>query len=219
MPIDEAARESAAQPSPPPLWRGPRLVLASSSAGRAALLRSAGLDFAVDPARLDERAVEEEFRRAGGAASGLAARLAEAKAIEVSARHPGALCLGADQTLTLGERVLHKPKDMAAARDHLQLLAGRVHRLISAFCFARNGRALFQAADEARMAMRPLDPGALSLYLSLAGEAALASVGAYQAEGLGVHLFERIEGDHATIIGLPLLPVLAWLRRQGYLAL
>jgi septum formation protein len=98
-------------------------------------------------------------------------------------------------------------------------LAGRAHRLVSAFCLARDGQALFKAADEARMTMRPLDPGAISLYLSLAGEAALASVGAYQAEGLGVHLFERIEGDHATIVGLPLLPVLAWLRRQGYLAL
>ena len=205
--------------APPRLWLGPRLVLASRSAGRAALLRSAGLDFAIDPARLDERAVEEECRRRGVAASGLAARLAEAKALDVSARHPDALCLGADQTLTLDGRVLHKPKDMTAARDSLQSLAGRTHRLASAFCFARNGEALFQAEDEALMTMRPLDRDALSAYLSLAGEAALASVGAYQVEGLGAHLFDRIEGDHTTIIGLPLLPVLAWLRRQGYLGL
>lgn len=205
--------------SPPRLWLGPRLVLASKSVGRAALLASAGLDFEIDPARVDERAIEEEFLRAGGEPDALAGCLARAKALEVSARNAGALCLGADQTLTLGDRVLHKPLNLAAAKGHLEALEGRTHRLVSAFCFARNGEALGEEDDEASLTMRPLDQRAIKSYLALAGEAALASVGAYQIEALGAHLFERIEGDHATIIGLPLLKILAWLRRQGYLAL
>jgi len=201
------------------LWLGPRLVLASKSAGRAGLLSSAGLSFEIDPASVDERAIEHEFLHAGGAPDALAGRLARAKAFDVSARNPGALCLGADQTLTLGDRVLHKPRDMAAAKDHLQALAGRTHRLVSAFCFARDGETLGEGADEAFLAMRPLADQAIETYLALAGETALASVGAYQVEALGAHLFERIEGDHATIVGLPLLKVLAWLRGGGYLAL
>ena len=203
----------------PRLWLGPRLVLASKSAGRAALLSSAGLNFEIDPASVEERAIEEEFFRAGGESGALAGRLAKAKALEVSARNPSALCLGADQTLTLGDRVLHKPSNMAAARGHLEALAGRTHRLVSAFCFARDGEALGEEVDEASLTMRPLDERAIGTYLAFAGDAALRSVGAYQIEALGAHLFERIEGDHATIVGLPLLKVLAWLRGQGYLAL
>lgn len=201
------------------LWLGPRLVLASKSAGRAALLASAGLDFEIDPARVDERAIEEEFLRAGGEPAALAGRLAKAKALEVSVRNPGALCLGADQTLTLGDRVLHKPPNMAAAKGHLEALSGRTHRLISAFCFTRDGEAFGEGGDEASLTMRPLDERAVGTYLNLAGDAALASVGAYQIEALGAHLFEKIVGDHSTIVGLPLLKVLAWLRGQGYLAL
>ena len=201
------------------LWLGPRLVLASKSAGRAALLSSAGLSFDIDPARVDERQIEEEFLRAGGEPSALAGRLAKAKALEVSARNPSALCLGADQTLILGDRVLHKPPNAAVANGHLEALAGRTHRLVSAFCFARDGEALVEEVDEASLTMRPLDERAIETYLALVGDAALASVGAYQIEALGAHLFEKIEGDHSTIVGLPLLKVLAWLRRQGYLAL
>ncbi len=115
--------------------------------------------------------------------------------------------------------MLHKPRDMAAAERHLQLLAGRTHQLASAFCFARGGEALFEESEVARLTMRPLDTRAIKTYLALAGETALGSVGAYQVEGLGAHLFEEIDGDHATIVGLPLLKVLAWLRLQGYLAL
>jgi septum formation protein len=182
-------------------------------------LKSAGLAFDIDPARIDERALEEEFLRAGGAPSGLAAWLAKTKAIEASTRNRDALCLGADQTLTLGERILHKPRDKAGAESHLKDLAGRTHRLNSAFCFARNGAPLFEAADAASLTMRALDDAAIRLYLALAGDAALTSVGAYQVEGLGVHLFAEIEGDCATILGLPLRLALAWLRKQGYLAL
>jgi septum formation protein len=182
-------------------------------------LSSAGLDFKIDPAHVDERAVEEEFLGAGGEPAALAGRLANAKALEVSARNPGALCLGADQTLTLGDRVLHKPPDMAAAKAHLEALAGRTHRLTSAFCFARDGEALGDGADEASLTMRMLDERSIGAYLALAGDSALSSVGAYQVEALGAHLLEAIDGDHTTIIGLPLLKVLAWLRGQGYLAL
>jgi septum formation protein len=205
--------------SSPRLWLGPRLVLASKSAGRAALLSSAGLSFEIDRASVDERVIEHEFFRAGGAPGALAGRLARAKALDVSRRNPGALCLGADQTLLLGDSILHKPQDIAAAKGHLQALAGRTHRLVSAFCFARDGETLSEEADEAFLMVRPIDSHAIEIYLALAGEAALASVGAYQVEALGAHLFDKIEGDHATIVGLPLLKVLAWLRGQGYLAL
>jgi septum formation protein len=201
------------------LWLGPRLVLASGSAARSAILKGAGLDFGIDPAKIDERSVEEEFLKAGGAPADLAACLAKAKAVEVSARSGDALCLGADQTLTLDDRILHKPQNLVGAENHLRLLAGRTHRLTSAFCFARNGVALFEAAEVASLTMRALDERAIGLYLALVGETALTSVGAYQVEGLGIHLFEKIEGDHTTILGLPLLRVLAWLREQGYLAL
>jgi septum formation protein len=203
----------------PQLWLGPRLVLASGSASRKALLQSAGLPFDVAPAMIDEREAEEKFLGDGGIARDLAACLAEAKAIEVSLRCRDTLCLGADQTLTLGDDLLHKPTTMADAVSHLRRLAGRTHRLVSAFCFARNGVALFATSDAADLTMRALDERAIALYLALVGETALTSVGAYQVEGLGAHLFEKIEGDHATIIGLPLRLVLIWLRSEGYLAL
>jgi septum formation protein len=205
--------------TPSRLWLGPRFVLASGSASRKALLQSVGLPFDVDPARIEERDIEEQFFGEGGAARDLAVRLAQAKAVEVSLRNGGALCLGADQTLTLDDDLLHKPKTMAEAARHLRLLAGRTHELASAFCFARNGEALFTAADVAILTMRALDERAIALYLAIVGEAALASVGAYQVEGFGAHLFEKIEGDYPTILGLPLMRVLAWLRSEGYLAL
>jgi septum formation protein len=203
----------------PQLWLGPRLVLASGSVSRKAILQSVGLPFDVDPAKIDERDAEEKFLSKGGAAGDLAICLAEAKAVEVSLRNRDALCLGADQTLTLGDDLLHKPKTMAEAASHLRRLSGRTHRLASAFCFARNGDVLFASSDAADLTMRALDERAIALYLALVGEVALASVGAYQVEGLGAHLFEKIEGDHTTIIGLPLKLVLTWLRSKGCLAL
>jgi nucleoside triphosphate pyrophosphatase len=202
------------------LWLAPyRLILASASASRRNLLASAGLAFDIDGARIDERAVEEEFLRQGGAPDDLAQRLARAKALEVARRNPQALCLGADQTLSIAGRILHKPADLMEAARQLHALAGRSHSLISAFCFARGGAALFESKEVANLTMRPLDERAIRLYLALAGPAALSSVGTYQVEGLGVHLFEKIEGDHATVLGLPMIRVLAWLRAQGCLAL
>ena len=202
------------------LWKGPlKPTLASGSASRRLLLESAGIDVDVAPARVDERALERAFFASGGEASQLASRLARAKALEVSGRRPSALCIGADQTLLLAESLLHKPADMAAAASNLQRLAGRSHLLIAAVCVAREGVVLFEAVRNARMTMRALDEGAIQRYLAAAGPAILSSVGAYQIEGIGIHLFEAIEGDCATIIGLPLLDLLRWLRSRGLLTI
>jgi septum formation protein len=215
-----AGERPAAETGAPRLWRSPeRLILASTSLGRRRLLAAAGLSFDVEAARIDERGLEETFVSQGGSPADLAARLAKAKAVEVSARNPDALCLGADQTLLLDGAVVHKPADLAAAAEQLRRLAGRAHLLVSAFCIARGGAALFVGQDAAVLTMRRLDEAAIRRYLALAGPLALASVGAYQIEGLGVHLFEKIEGDYATIQGLPIMGVLAWLRADGRLAL
>ncbi len=211
---------SAAAPPSRSLWIGPApLILASKSASRRAMLDACGLageSLAVD---LDERAVEQRFLAEGGAAEGLACALARAKALAASALTPEAWCLGADQTLTIGTRLLHKARDRAEARQSLADLAGRTHRLTSAFCVARRGEALVIDSDVAELAMRPLDRAAIERYLDAAGPEALASVGVYQLEGLGVNLFESVRGDHFTVLGLPLMKLLAWLRREGLLAL
>jgi len=220
MSKDFASQNARAETDAPRLWRSPeRLILASASLGRRRLLAAAGLSFDVEAARIDERGLEETFVDQGGSPADLAARLAEAKAKEVSGRNPEALCLGADQILLLDSAVLYKPTDLEAAARQLQRLSGREHLLVSAFCFARGGAALFVGQDTAVLTMRRLDESAIRLYLALVGPLALASVGAYQIEGLGVHLFERIEGDYATIQGLPIVSVLAWLRAEGRLAL
>jgi septum formation protein len=202
------------------LWKGPgKPTLASNSATRRLLLENAGIAVDVAPAALDERALEQAFLDGGGAPSALAATLARAKALEVSARRPHTFCFGADQTLLFDGRLLHKPPDMEAAAQSLARLAGRTHRLIAAICVARDGAVEFEATDAADLTMRALDAGAIRRYLEFAGPAVLSSVGAYQVESLGIHLFETIAGDHATILGLPLMPLLKWLRAQRLLAL
>jgi len=206
--------------SPASLWIGrDKLVLASKSASRRRLLESAGLPFQVEPADIDERALESEFLAAGGPSEPLALALARAKAQNVSVRRPGALCVGTDQILTLDGRVLHKSATMQEAARTLWALSGRTHRLISAFAVARDGRILGECQDRADLTMRALDSRQIALYLACAGPSALASVGVYQIEGFGVHLFDAIEGDHATILGLPMLKLLACLRGEGALAL
>ena len=205
--------------SAPRVWIGPRLVLASKSGGRRQLLKAAGIPFDTAPAAIDERAIERDYFAHGGGIDSLAATLARAKAVGASTRLPGALCLGADQVMTLEGEALHRAPDIEAARAQMRRLAGKTHRLTSAVCIARNGSPLFEAEDIAEMTMRPLDDAAIARYLALAGDAVLASVGGYQIEGLGVHLFEALSGDHATIIGLPLLALLAWFRQSGFLAL
>ena len=199
------------------LWRGKSpLILASQSRARQALLTNAGISFEAVTAEIDERAVQQ--------ASGLSAPgeitslLAREKALSVSARQPGKFVIGADQTLALGDRLFSKPAGRAQAAEQLRTLAGRSHELHSAVAVVRDGKILFEAVAIAGMTMRRLGEAEIDVYLDQAGEAVTSSVGAYQLEGLGVHLFERIEGDHFTILGLPLLPLLAFLRSERLLS-
>ena len=199
------------------LWRGKQpLILASQSRARQTLLANAGIEFECDPAALDERAVQQS---SGLAAPGeVAGLLAGEKARAVSSRRHGHHVVGADQTLALGTRIFNKPEGRAQAADQLRTLSGRCHELHSAIAVVRDGKLLFEHVSVARMTMRQLDDARIDTYLAEAGSAVTSSVGAYQLEGLGVHLFERIEGDHFTILGLPLLPLLAFLRDEHLLS-
>lgn len=195
------------------LWLEPQpLILASQSSARQLLLANSGIPFEAMAAAIDERAIA---RSSGRSAPGeIAALLAEAKAVFISKQYPGRLVLGADQTLALGERCFNKPANRAEAARQLRELAGRRHELHSAIAVVRNGETLFADVAVARMTMRPLSETEIDAYLDAAGDAVTSSVGAYQVEGLGVHLFDGIHGDHFTILGLPLLPLLGYLRRQ-----
>lgn len=197
------------------LWRGVPLVLASKSKVRRTLLEAAGIPVEIDPADIDERAAEASH--AGALPEKIALLLACEKALAVTRRSPGRLVLGADQTLALGSRRFSKPATISAAREQLASLEGKTHALHTGAAVARDGNILFETIATAHLTMRALSNGALDAYLSVAGERILSSVGAYQLEGLGVHLFEKIEGDHFTILGLPLLPLLAFFRREGTL--
>ncbi len=204
----------------PPLWRAAEpLVLASSSQSRRALLSASGLQAECVSPAIEERAVENRYLADGGPLENLALELARAKALAVSATRPDAYCIGADQTLTLDGRVFHKSADFVEAAQTLAALSGKTHRLTSAFCVARAGQALVVHRDHADIRLRALDPHEISRYLERAGRSVLASVGAYQGEGLGIHLFEHIEGDHSVVLGLPMLSLLAWLRRENLIAL
>jgi septum formation protein len=179
------------------------------------LLRNAGLEFSAQKPDIDERAVEAALAGSGATPEDVAAVLAEAKAIAVSERHPAALVIGSDQTLSLGDELFHKPAGMEAAQRQLLRLSGRTHQLSSAVMLAGEGKAVWRHTSVAHMTMRKLDPAAVGRYLSDVGEAALGSVGCYQIEGRGIRLFEKIEGDFFTIVGLPLLPLFAALRDRG----
>lgn len=198
------------------IWRGPSpLILASQSRARQMLLANAGIVSEAVPADIDERAVQQA---SGLAAPGdIAALLAREKARAVSMRHHGQYVVGADQTLAVGTRLFSKPAGRAQAAEQLRALAGHSHELHSGVAVARDGKILFSEVAVARMTMRPLTGAEIRTYLDQAGEAVMSSVGAYQLEGLGVHLFERIEGDHFTILGLPLLQLLAFLRSERLL--
>jgi septum formation protein len=192
------------------------LVLASKSSARRTLLTAAGVSVEVCPADLDERAAEgRSSSQQPGAIAGL---LAREKALLVGRRRPGRLVLGADQVLTLDGRRFAKPSDRAVAREQLQALSGRSHELHSAVAFTQDGSVLFESVSVARLTMRSFSERFLELYLAAAGDAATESVGAYQIEGLGIQLFERLDGDYFTVLGLPLFDVLAFLRRQGCLS-
>jgi septum formation protein len=199
-----------------PLWIAAQpLVLASKSASRRAVLAAAGIPLEVIPADIDERAVEA---RAGTISpSDVAVLLAREKAKAVAAQKPGRLVLGADQTLAVGDRLFSKPADLAAARAQLKLLRGETHALHSAVVLARDGAIVFAHCEIARLTMRSFSDDFLDAYLAAAGEVVTASVGAYQVEGLGIQLFDAIEGDHFTILGLPLLALLRQLRHAACL--
>jgi septum formation protein len=192
------------------------LVLASRSQSRANLLTAAGIPIEVLPADIDERGIEA--RTPGQDARAAALLLAVEKARAIAAQRPGRLVLGADQTLALGARRFSKPADRAAAVEQLQSLGGKTHALNSAVAVMRDGDVLFEHVETARLTMRDFSNKFLQEYLERVGDAALSSVGGYQLETLGVQLFERIEGDYFTILGLPLMSVLDFLRRDGCLA-
>lgn len=191
------------------------LVLASRSSVRRALLAAAGVPTEVQPADLDERTLEASAGSLGPAA--MAALLAREKAVSVGQRHRGRLVLGADQMLALDGRRFAKPADRTAARGQLRALCGRSHELHSAIAFAQDATVLFEHVGMARLTMRAFSDRFLDLYLDAAGSAATDSVGAYQIEGLGIQLFERVDGDYFTVLGLPIMEVLGFLRRHGCL--
>jgi septum formation protein len=195
-----------------------KLVLASASPTRRRLLAEAGIEAKSRPAPIDERAVEAPLLSAGATPRDIAAALATAKALAVSERAPGALVIGADQTLDLDGKRMTKPADLHAARRQLMRLSGRSHQLHSAVACARDGEILWQDVESPTLTMRSLTPEDVDRYVSAVGDDALASVGAYQIEGRGIQLFERIDGDFFAILGLPLLPLLAFLRAQKALA-
>jgi septum formation protein len=199
------------------LWLAPQpLVLASRSSARRVMLEAAGIPIELAAADVDERAVEA--RAVALSASEAANILAREKARAGAAQRLDRIVVGADQTLALGPQRFSKPRDRAAANDQLHMLSGRTHELHSAVAVARAGRVVFSHVETARLTMRALSDRFIDTYLDLVGADAMSSVGAYQIETLGVHLFERIEGDHFTVMGLPLLPLLAFLRLEHCLA-
>jgi septum formation protein len=201
----------------PSLWLAAEpLVLASKSVVRRTMLEAAGIPLEVAPADIDERAVET--RSKSGTAADAASLLAREKARVGAARMRGRLVVGADQTLALGRTRFTKPVDRDSAREQLRMLSGQTHELHSAVALARDGRVMFSKVETAKLTMRELSDGFLDAYLDAAGDAVRASVGGYQLEGLGSNLFERIEGDYFTILGLPLFALLDFLRRDGCLA-
>ena len=193
----------------------PRLVLASASPSRAALLKQAGIDAIAEPARVDEGEIKTALAAEGATAAVAAETLAELKAQKVSRRYPSVLVVGADQMLECDGLWFDKPTDRAQAAAHLRALGGRTHRLVSAVCVVRDASRIWHHVAEARLTMRPLGDAFIADYLEAVGTRALESVGAYQLEGRGAQLFSRIEGDYFTILGLPLLPLMDVLRNHG----
>ena len=202
--------------SPPTLQVAtPRLILASGSPARAALLQAAGLHVVVRPAAVDEAAVKREAIAAGLSPAHAALRLAELKAAAID--DPDALMIGADQILSCDDRWFDKPSDLAAARASLQALRGRSHTLHTAAVCRQGGHVIWRHVAEPVLRMRAASDDFLDRYLALEGKALLGCVGAYRLEGIGLQLFEDVQGEHAAILGLPMLPLLDLLRRRGVL--
>ena len=196
------------------LWSGETaLILASASAIRRALIDSVGIPLEVHPATINERGLEHAYGL--HKPRDIAAELSAAKALNISHAFPGRYVLGADQTLAIGTAHLHKPAGRREAASQLEQLSGRMHQLHSGLALAINGHVIWTHVETATLHMRSLSAAFIHDYLDMAGDAVLKSVGAYQIEGLGMHLFEKIEGDHTTIMGLPLIPLLRQFRNMG----
>jgi septum formation protein len=192
-----------------------RLILASKSVARAAMLEAAGIGVDLVPADIDERALDEAWAQAGHGPAEVARLLAEEKAKSVSTSHPDHWVIGADQTLALGSERFSKPATVEAAREHLLAFRGRTHHLHSGVALARAGEVVFKTVTSASMHVRRFSDQFLEAYLQRMGRKVLDSVGCYQFEGEGIQLFDRIDGDYFTILGMPLLPLLAALRKEG----
>jgi septum formation protein len=194
------------------------ITLASSSQIRASLLRNAGLEVEIRPARIDEDAIRAALQAEGATPRDLADALAEMKAAKIAARAPGAMILGADQILELKGRVFSKPGTPQEARDQLASLSGRTHRLLSALVVLRDGAPLWRHVAEVRLAMHPLSPGFIESYVDRNWDSIRHTVGCYKLEEEGVRLFSKIEGDYFAVLGLPLTEFLNWLRARGELS-
>lgn len=192
----------------------PAVVLASASRSRRQVLVNAGLPVACEAANIDEGEIKAALAAEHAGAAQVAETLAELKAQRVARHHPGALVIGADQMLECDGTWYDKPADLAEAAAHLRALSGKTHELISCVCVVRDAARLWHRIDRARLTVRPLSEAFVDAYLGAVGEDALTSVGAYQLEGLGAQLFSRVEGDYFTILGLPLLPLLDFLRNH-----
>jgi septum formation protein len=191
------------------------LVLASASATRRAMLERAGLTVTIDAPDLDERAIKDDCRKRGLSAGETAIQLAIAKAARVAPRHPGAIVLGADQMLECGGEWFDKPTDQAAAARQIAKLSGRTHTLFSAVAVVRDDAVIWRGLESAELSVRVLSAKFIESYLDRIGDAALSSVGGYQVEGLGIQLFDAIRGEHSTILGMPLIPLMGFLRDEG----
>ena len=191
------------------------VILASGSRTRLELLHRAGVTVTAEAAAVDEGEIKAAFQAEGASTEACAQALAALKAKRISDRHPAALVIGADQMLDCDGIWFDKPADLDGARTHLQALRGKTHRLVTAAVVMQGGSQLWHVISQAKLTMRPFSDAFLDDYLHQAGTAVLSSVGAYQLEGLGIQLFDKVEGDFFTVLGLPLLPLLAFLRGHG----
>jgi septum formation protein len=194
------------------------LVLASGSTTRQAMLERAGLTVTIDAPNVDEGAVKQDCRARGLNAGDTAMELAIAKARQVAPRHAGHIVLGADQMLECGGEWFDKPADRAAAARQIARLSGRTHTLFSAIAAVRDGNVIWRGLESAELSVRSLSAQFIESYLDRVGDAVLSSVGGYQVEGLGIQLFDAIRGEHSTILGMPLIPLLGFLRDEGVIA-